>query len=198
MGAVDAPRRPQTPLTIGTGIPQIGITPAPGLPPWGTERLPMPETIDPNAAWKQWMRAFGRQARQVREFLGLSQEQVARMAGVSQGAVSRLEAGRGLATPLLVVLKINLAVGKALGTLDPTLLNEDLRRALDFPSLISPPIGDVGFHAVPVTSDPSLDTLVRLYRSVPERQRQTLVSVMQATAAALASGAPVTGSQQKA
>ena len=57
----------------------------------------MAETQDPNAQWKEWMRAFGRQERRIREFLGLSQEQIARLAGVSQGAVSRLEAGRGLA-----------------------------------------------------------------------------------------------------
>jgi len=48
-----------------------------------------------------------RQLRRVREFLGLSQDQVARLAGVSQGAVSRLEAGRGLATPMVVVLKVH-------------------------------------------------------------------------------------------
>jgi transcriptional regulator with XRE-family HTH domain len=134
------------------------------------------------------MRAFGRQERQLREFLGLSQEQLARLAGVSQGAVSRLEAGRGLATPLLVVLKINLAVTKALRALDPELLNEDLRRALEFESIISPPIGDIGFNAVPVTSDPKLEMLIRIYRDLPERQRQTFLSVMQATASALVNG----------
>ena len=54
------------------------------------------------AEWQAWMRSLGLQVRRVREFVGLSQEQVARTAGVSQGAVSRLEAGRGLGTPLLV------------------------------------------------------------------------------------------------
>ena len=57
--------------------------------------------------WATWIKSLGRQARRVREFLGLSQEQVARVAGVSQGAVSRFEGGRGLATPLLVVMKVN-------------------------------------------------------------------------------------------
>ena len=55
--------------------------------------------------WSSWIKGLGKQARRVREFLGLSQEQVARVAGVSQGAVSRFEGGRGLATPLLVVMK---------------------------------------------------------------------------------------------
>ena len=161
----------------------------------------MAETQDPNAPWKEWMRAFGRQERRIREFLGLSQEQIARLAGVSQGAVSRLEAGRGLATPLVVVLKINLAVSRALGQLDPVLLNDELRRAMNFQQSISPPLSDAG-KAVPVTSDPNIETLVRLYRGLPERQRQTFVSVMQATATALANGSSTNttagGGQQKA
>jgi hypothetical protein len=36
--------------------------------------------------WSGWIKGLGKQARRVREFLGLSQEQVARVAGVSQGA----------------------------------------------------------------------------------------------------------------
>ena len=66
------------------------------------------------AEWQAWMRSLGLQVRRVREFVGLSQEQVARTAGVSQGAVSRLEAGRGLGTPLLVILKVRLALTRAL------------------------------------------------------------------------------------
>ncbi len=47
---------------------------------------------------------FAAHARRVREFLGLSQVQLARLAGISQGGVSRFESGRGLSTPLLVVV----------------------------------------------------------------------------------------------
>ena len=36
----------------------------------------------------------GRRQRRVREFLGLSQEQLARLAGVSQRALSRLETAK--------------------------------------------------------------------------------------------------------
>src|SRR5437763_17021403 len=70
----------------------------------------MNETVD----WREGMRDLGRQLRRVREFLGLSQDQVARLAGVSQGAVSRLEAGRGLATPMMVVLKDHRELTRAL------------------------------------------------------------------------------------
>ena len=49
----------------------------------------------------------GQRIRKAREFLGLSQDQLARLADVSQGAVSRVEAGRGMATPLLTFVKLN-------------------------------------------------------------------------------------------
>jgi transcriptional regulator with XRE-family HTH domain len=141
------------------------------------------------------MRAFGRQERRVREFLGLSQDQLARLAGVSQGAVSRLEAGRGLATPMLVVLKIHLALRAVLRDVDPALLNDDLRGVLDIEGL-SPRIGDVGFDALPVTKDPLLEDLVRVYRRVPERQRRTFLSVVRAAAEALGGAEPSENEQK--
>jgi transcriptional regulator with XRE-family HTH domain len=131
------------------------------------------------------MRALGRQGRRAREFLGLSQEQLAELAGVSQGAVSRLEAGRGLATPMLVVLKINLALTHALRKVDPSLLNPELRRVLELEQRLSPPVGDLGFDVLPLTEDPDLEEMVRIYRSLPERQRRTFLSVARATAGAL-------------
>jgi transcriptional regulator with XRE-family HTH domain len=137
--------------------------------------------------WREWMRAFGRQERRVREFLGMSQEQLARLGGVSQGAVSRLEAGRGLATPMLVVLKINLALRAALRDVDPALLSDDLLRVLEIEERISPRVGDVGIGAESVTKDPALEDVVRLYRGVPERQRDTFLSVVRAAAEALSS-----------
>jgi len=157
----------------------------------------MIEHLDPNFDWRGWMRAFGKQERRIREFLGLSQEQLARLAGVSQGAVSRLEAGRGLATPLLVVLKLKLAVARALRAFDPALLSDDLRRVLELPETISPPVGDVNAHLAPVASDPNLEVLVRLYRELPERQRQRFVAVVRATASALMSGSGMPAAQAK-
>jgi transcriptional regulator with XRE-family HTH domain len=146
--------------------------------------------------WKEWWQTLGRQHRQVREFLGFSQEQVARLAGVSQGAVSRLEAGRGLATPMLVILKINLVFRRALDGMDPTLLNDDLRHFLELERRLSPPIGDTGFNAVPLTKDPDLDEVVRLYRSLPDRGRQTFLSVVRAVAGALTSSTASTGARK--
>jgi transcriptional regulator with XRE-family HTH domain len=143
--------------------------------------------------WREWWRAFGRQHRQVREFLGFSQEQVARLAGVSQGAVSRLEAGRGLGTPMLVIVKVGLVIRRALAGLDPNMLSQELRQFLELENRLSPPVGDMGFEALPLTSDPALQDLVRLYRALPERNRQTFVSIVRAVAGALSSGSAEKG-----
>jgi transcriptional regulator with XRE-family HTH domain len=152
----------------------------------------MTDPIDdqsPACDWPVWLRGLGRHVRRAREFLGLSQDQIARMAGVSQGAVSRLEAGRGLATPLLVVMKIVGAMRQAMSTIDPDLLSPAVRRLLAAEPPYAPgfrPV-DVGQH--PIAAEPALEEIIRLYRTVPERHRQHLASVVRATVAALASGA---------
>jgi transcriptional regulator with XRE-family HTH domain len=155
--------------------------------------MPGKEQVD----WARWMRGLGRQGRRVREFLGLSQEELARLAGVSQGAVSRLEAGRGVATPMLVILKINLVLTRALRSVDTTLLDEDLRRVLEIEERLTPPIGELGYHATPITKDPYIEELVRVYRQLPERQRQAFLSVVRAMAGALGGAAARRESEAK-
>jgi transcriptional regulator with XRE-family HTH domain len=134
--------------------------------------------------WARWMRDLGAQVLRVREFLGLSQDQVARMAGVSQGAVSRLENGRGTATPLLVVTKICSALRQALAHMDPALLSAEARRILasgmSLPDVRSP------FLAPSPAHDPGVEELLRAYHRLSDRQRQQLLTVLRATAAALA------------
>lgn len=138
-----------------------------------------------NQDWREWMRGLGRQARRIREFLGLSQEQIARAAGVSQGAVSRLEGGRGLATPLLVVVKLNVAMRRALSAYDPELLSPEARAILERDDLHVPDSGASRFIEYPMAKDAGIEELVRLYRGLPERQRDKLLGVVRATAAAL-------------
>ena len=155
----------------------------------------------PNQDWRQWMRGLGRQARRVREFLGLSQEQIARLAGISQGAISRLEGGRGLATPLLVVVKLNLAMRSALGAYDPELLSPEARMLRDTSDTFFPESGTMGFIEYPLAKDSGIEELVRLYRELPERQRDKLLAVVRATTAALSPSAgeaqaPVVRSQR--
>jgi len=135
--------------------------------------------------WREWMRGLGRQARRVREFLGLSQEQIARLAGVSQGAISRLEGGRGLATPLLVVVKLNVAMRRALSTYDPELLSSEAREILQSTALYVPDAESKRFAEYPLAKDSGVEELVRLYRGLPDKQRDKLLAVVRATASAL-------------
>jgi transcriptional regulator with XRE-family HTH domain len=126
------------------------------------------------------MRDLGRRQRQLREFAGLSQEQLARLAGVSQGSVSRLEIGRALATPLLIVLKINAALVRELHRLDPAILSPELREALALQSGLVPARGALGFSEVPLAEGSDVEELVRLYRESPERQRAGILAVLRA------------------
>jgi transcriptional regulator with XRE-family HTH domain len=146
----------------------------------------MPGTDDPadGIDWARWMRDLGAHVLRLREFLGLSQGQVARMGGVSQGAVSRLENGRGVATPLLVVIKICGALRQALAHMDPALLSAEARRiiasGMSLPDVRSP------FVAPSPAHDPGVEELLRVYHRLSERQRQQLLAVLRATATALA------------
>ena len=129
------------------------------------------------------MRDLGAQVLRVREFLGLSQEQLARLAGVSQGAISRLENGRGLATPLLVVLKTCGALRSALMHVDQEILSPEARRLLVVGAHI-PGEGDT-YPSFTPTHDPGVEELLRLYNGLSLRQREQLLAVLRAMAAAL-------------
>jgi len=135
------------------------------------------------AVWQQWIRDLGRQLRRRRELAGLSQDQLARRAGVSQGAVSRLEMARGLATPLLIVVKINLVLARELGNLDQTILDAD--RTLDIRDALRSLEKTLRPDAPRPTSDRDFTALVRLYRETPAARREGLLAIVKATAAAL-------------
>jgi transcriptional regulator with XRE-family HTH domain len=137
--------------------------------------------------WSAWMRQVGRQTRLSREFLGLSQDQLARMAGVSQGAVSRLEAGKGLSTPLVVAAKVHVAVVRVVAALDPAILNPVLRQHLE--NLRADPTF-ASFLAETPPADPELEEIVGLYRRIPEGDRATFLAVVSAASASLAPSVP--------
>ena len=143
--------------------------------------------------WRQWITEFGAHVRRVREFLGLSQEQVARAAGVSQGAVSRFEGGRGLSTPFVGIMKINLALAHALKQLEPELLTDEVRRfmkhleVLKLPDDPGSPVNPVGphFKKIQLSPNPELLKVIELYYELPESKRHAFIEVMGATIGAL-------------
>src|SRR5436190_17675090 len=134
---------------------------------------------------------MGALAREMREVLGLSQEQLAKIARVSQGAVSRFERGDGLATPWVIAIKIRLALAARLRQLDPDVLTDEARRFLaqtalyglpDDPAL--PPRMDT----VTLLPSPELTKLARAYSALPESSRSLFADIMSGVAEALAKG----------
>jgi transcriptional regulator with XRE-family HTH domain len=140
---------------------------------------------DANGPWQEWMRDLGRHTRRMRDFLGLTQEELGRRAGVSQGAISRLEAGRGLATPLLVVVKIAGALQQALSAVDQNLLSPEARRLVQEGIRLTPPGASGGAVDSPLTRDPILEEYVQLFHRVPEKRRPTFLTVVRATSDAV-------------
>ena len=112
-----------------------------------------------------------------------------------QGAVSRFESGRGLNTPFVGILKINLALARALAKVDPSTLTEDVRRFLRHMDLITPraepeeppaSVGGVEIRELTITHDPGLEQLIRAYQRMPEGRREAFLTVVSAAASALA------------
>jgi transcriptional regulator with XRE-family HTH domain len=137
--------------------------------------------------WKEWMRQVGRHNRRVREFLGLSQDELAQRAGVSQGAVSRFESGRGINTPFLAILRIHLAIAHALRELDPGILDDQVKKFLKHMEFFWTPGPVCGFPPAPagvpvpniqVTSDPDVERLVRQYRAMSENNRRAFIATL--------------------
>jgi len=62
--------------------------------------------------WDGCLRGLGATLRKLRASAGISQRELARVSGVSQGAVSRFEAGRRRAIPAHVMLKIAVALAR--------------------------------------------------------------------------------------
>lgn len=147
--------------------------------------------------WYTWMRNLGGNTRRLRTLLGLTQDQLGRMAGVSQGAVSRLEGGRGMSTPLLVVVRIQQAFQHCLAQIDPAQLTPELRE-----SVARERIGELGgaddFRDVPVLHEPRLATYMALWHQVHPSRRDTFLHVVRATADAMTGIPPAEGPEPPA
>jgi transcriptional regulator with XRE-family HTH domain len=143
------------------------------------------------ARWRPWMVELGQQIRRLRRLVGLSQQELAELADVSQGAVSRLETARGLATPLLIVVKINLALTAELRKFDTTVSNAGLSRTRSVPDLLRLPDGALGSDRISCSPDPTFEAFVRLFRETSVRHREGLLAIMRAAIAALQEKKPV-------
>ena len=143
--------------------------------------IPTPHKADWEA---QLIRDLGKWTRRVREFLGYSQDRLAKLADVSQGAVSRVEAGRGKATPLLTFTKINQVFAKALSELDEAVLTEEARAMLERARYMAKPVPEERQSTL-MLLDPVLARLISTYQTLPERERRGFVTVLDATATSL-------------
>jgi transcriptional regulator with XRE-family HTH domain len=148
---------------------------------------------------QELIRDLGRWTKRVREFLGYSQDKLAKLADVSQGAVSRVEAGRGIATPMVTFWKINQVFAKALGEIDPSMLSEEARSMLERARYLSTPVPTVPHLTEErepsplMLIDPVLTRLISTYQTLPERERRGFLSVLDATANSLSRHPDATG-----
>jgi transcriptional regulator with XRE-family HTH domain len=151
--------------------------------------------------WQQWMRQIGLRVRRARESLGLSQDEVARSAGISQGAVSRLESGRGQRTPFLSVVRVLMVLVRKLRGLDPSLLTPETHGLVRAAELVGLP-GNIGMpggrpseggeEATAAQPEegvaallPEIERLIRTYRALPPTRRTAFVETAERLGSAL-------------
>jgi hypothetical protein len=94
------------------------------------DRAPVVDVDLAEVDWDICLRDFGAALRHLRESAGLSQRDLGRISGVSQGAVSRFEAGRRRGIPAHVMLKIAVGLARQPATLEDPLA-EAVRRLLE-------------------------------------------------------------------
>jgi transcriptional regulator with XRE-family HTH domain len=127
-----------------------------------------------------WHR-LARQCRDLRHLCGLSQHELAAAAGVSQGAVSRLESGRLHGFPVTTVTQVFAALARLTVAVDAAIPAEMLA-ALALVRALLPALDTL--PAPPL--DPELAELVRLYHALPRPHRAVVLAVLRPLAAHLA------------
>lgn len=85
---------------------------------------------------------------------------------MSQGAVSRFEGGRAFSTPFLAILRLNVALARALQGLDASTLSDDARRYLRYMEFLPTPpeASEAGGTPLPereLTTDPKGEAWMR-------------------------------------
>lgn len=121
--------------------------------------------------------------RRARDLAGLTQGELAVRASVSQGAVSRLENGRGVATPLRSIMSVLAALAESLRTLPPESVPDDVLWLIGVPQLA--PWASSG-DPVATAGDPVLKTLIERYRAMAPEYRAAFARAALALADAFA------------
>lgn len=124
------------------------------------------------------MQRLGHHVRRTRELLGLTQDQLATMAGTSQAAVSRLELGSALGTPYLVVLAIQSALCAKLRDLAAVVPAAKAKGALEHPSMMAELTDTRPVPPIPVAAE--LLRYVAIFQEAPAPLRAQLLAVVEA------------------
>jgi hypothetical protein len=90
-----------------------------------------------------------------------------------------------VATPLVVVMKVDKAMREALMELEQEHLSSVAKRWLEFGSAYSPSHTAAHLGDMPVLKDEGAEQLLRSYRKLPSRLRGKLLDVVRATVDAL-------------
>ena len=146
--------------------------PSPVPPPSGARAGQ--EDVD----WHAWFRNLGQQARTLRELLGLSQDRLALLAGVSQGSVSRFEKGIAQGTTAVVMFKLAVALARQCRAENHERLAELLLRVLDDIEELVPAraVRDLPM----IARNPQAERLHILFMAAPPRAREAVLSIVRA------------------
>src|SRR5262249_21177189 len=116
-----------------------------------------PRIADPAAgsSWVEWMRALGRRVRHVREFLGLTQDELDRRAALVGGATRRLAPARALAPQLVGWCKSGGSLHRPLAKLNRAIRSPAAPPMVDEALSLAPPGPATESPDSPLTSDPA-------------------------------------------
>lgn len=144
--------------------------------------------------WRDWMRTFGAHLELLRRFFGLTQEELAAEANVTEGTVRRLEEGLLLELSFVDVIRINRTLAHRLRSVDPALLAPEVQgflQHLDYlalPDEQGPPApGGVTIQRFQMFADPTVVELLELFLPLPRERRPILIEMLRTVARELAS-----------
>lgn len=129
--------------------------------------------------WKDFTKAFGETIRELRELLGLSQQELANQALISQGAVSRVESGDHPGLPLVTVMKLLAAFSANIPSIADA-LRPEVKTLLSFAAALRP----LGLKSEPL--DPTFTSLLSAFQSLTQAQKRTFVRLVTPLATYLA------------